>query len=156
MADTKTKKRRWKKPLFIGGFIAVIAVAVIYWIVATEKFSDTSSRKAAYTVNALDLIHEFRQNDTVANKKYSDKIITVNGTVSDLEAPDSTTVNVKMTDTTTGDFIIFAFQEQHLDEGKTLKIGDHVSIKGSCSGGSLDGILQTIKIDFKRSALNKN
>jgi hypothetical protein len=156
MTVIRPQKKRWKKPLLIGGFLTVVAIAVAYWIVATEKFSDTSSRKAAYTVNATDLIREFKQNDSAANAKYTDKIITVTGTVSALEAPDSTTVNIKMEDPETKDIILFAFQEQHLEEGKMLKVGDLVSIKGSCSGGSIDGILELLKIEFKRSALNKN
>ena len=155
MPVTNPRKKRWKKPLLIGGFLIVVGVAVTYWVVATEKFADTSSRKAAYTVNAGDLIREFKQNDSAANAKYADKIITVNGTISALEAPDSATVNVKMEDPETKDLIIFAFQEQHLEEAKTLKVGDAVSIKGSCSGGSIDGILELLKIEFKRSALNK-
>lgn len=127
----------------------------MYWYVATEKFSDTKDRKAAYAMNALDFIREFQQNDSAANQKYREKIITINGTISELEAPDTATVNVKFVDTTTGSFIIFAFQDQHLAEGKTLKVGDNVSIKGSCSGGVYSNILEVTKIDFKRAALNK-
>lgn len=150
-----TKKKSWKKPVLIGAFVAIAAAAVTYWIVATEKFSDTTDKKATYTVNAIDFIREFQENDSLANAKYADKIVTVNGTVSELEAPDTSTVNVKIIDTTTNNFIIFAFQEQHLAEGKGLKIGEPVSIKGSCSGGTLNSILEVIKIDFKRAALNK-
>jgi len=152
---SQTNKKSWKRPLLITSLIVVLAAAVTYWYVATEKFSDTSNKKANYTVNAIDFIREFQENDSLANAKYADKIITVNGTVSELEAPDTSTVNVKIIDTTTNNFIIFAFQEQHLTEGKGLKVGDPVSIKGSCSGGSLNSILEVIKIDFKRAALNK-
>jgi hypothetical protein len=66
-----------------------------------------------------------------------------------------TTANIKFIDTTTGSFAIFAFQQQHLDEAKSVKAGDSVSIKGSCSGGTYSEILGVEKIDFKRSALNK-
>lgn len=152
---SQTKKKRWKKPVLIGSLVVVLAAAVTYWYVATEKFSDTSKKKATYTVNAIDFIREFQENDSLANVKYADKIVTVNGMVSELEAPDTSTVNVKIIDTATNNFIIFAFQEQHLAEGKSLKIGDPVSIKGSCSGGNLNSILEVIKIDFKRAALNK-
>ncbi|HEX7844773.1 MAG TPA: hypothetical protein VF476_03170 [Chitinophagaceae bacterium] len=155
MSNTTAKRKRWKKPLIIGGFLVVIGVAVAYWFVATEKFADTSNRKAAHTVNAIDLIKEFIANDSLANKKYTGKIITVNGTVSELEAPDSTTVNVKFVDTTTGSFLNFQFQEQHLAEGKGLKVGDSVSIKGSCSGSIYSDILGTTSISFQRAALNK-
>jgi RecG-like helicase len=153
---SQTRKKRWKKPVLIGSLVVVFAAAITYWYVATEKFSDTSDKKATYTVNAIDFIREFQENDSLANAKYTDKIVTVNGTVSELEeTPDKSTVNVKIIDTTTNNLIIFAFQEQHLTEGKSLKVGDAVSIKGSCSGGHLNSILEVIKIDFKRAALNK-
>ena len=128
--------------------------ACIYWIVATEKFADTKDRKAAYTVNALNFISEFQENDIAANEKYSDKIITVNGRVSEIEAAD-TALNIKFIDTTTGSYAIFAFQQQHLAEAKTIKPGDSVSVKGSCSGSIYSNILETTVITFKRSTLNK-
>ncbi len=152
---TKTRKRSWLKKLLLAGLILVLAGAGIYWYVATEKFTATKERKAAYTVNALDFIREFRQDDSAANLKYRDKIITVNGTVSELESPDTSTVNIKFIDTTTGDYAIFAFQEQYLSEAKGVKVGDSVSVKGSCSGSSFSSILEAYFIPFKRSTLNK-
>jgi len=148
-------KRAWLKKLLITGLVLAVIGAGIYWYIATEKFSDTKDRKAAFTVNAIDFIREFRKDDSAANKKYREKIITVNGKVSELEAPDSSSVNVKFVDTTTGDYAIFAFQEQHLAEAKSLKEGDSISIKGSCSGVSYSEILDLYYIPFKRSALNK-
>ena len=149
------KRRSFLKKILVIGVIIFIVAGAVYWYYATETFADTTKKKAAYTVNALDFIKEFRLNDSLANKKYADKIITVNGTVSELEAPDTSTVNVKIIDTTTNNFIIFAFQEQHLSEPKTVKVGDTVSIKGSFSAGIFSEIMEVVKIDFKRSALNK-
>jgi uncharacterized membrane protein len=149
-----TQKKSWSKNLLIVFLVLVVFAACIYWYVATEKFSDTSDRKAAFTVSAIDFIREFRKDDSLANQKYREKIVTVNGRISELESPDSATVNVKIIDTTTGDYAIFAFQEQHLDEAKTLKTGDSISIKGSCSGVSYSEILDLYYIPFKRSALN--
>ena len=81
-------------------------------------------------------------------------MITVSGTVSEIE-PADTTVNIKFIDTTSGSYAIFAFQEQHIAEAKTLKVGDSVSIKGSCSGGVFSEILGTEFITFKRCAIVK-
>src|SRR5262245_54508024 len=117
---TIKNKKPWVRRILVLLLVVVVALAGIYWYVATEKFSDTNSRKADYTVSALELINEFVQNDSAANKKYTEKIITVNGRVSELEAPDTSTVNVKFTDPATGSFIIFAFQDTHLSEGKKL------------------------------------
>jgi len=142
------------KKILLGIFVLMLAGAGIAWYIFTEKFSDTSERKAAYTVNAMDFIKEFEKSDSLANKKYTEKIIVVNGIVSEIEAAD-TTANIKFIDTTSGSYIIFAFQQQHLAEAKQLKEGEQVSIKGSCSGGTYSEILGTEFISFKRCALNK-
>jgi tRNA_anti-like len=148
------KKRSWLKRILLAVLVVVVVLAGIYWYVATDKFADTKDRKSAYTVDAIAFIHEFEKNQIEANKKYKDKIITVNGTVSEIEAAD-TTMNIKFIDTASKSFIIFAFQEQHLSEPKTVKVGDAVSIKGNFSAGIFSEILEVVKIDFKRSALNK-
>lgn len=150
MPKQTTKRNSWRKKILIGILVLAVIAAGIYWYVATDKFSDTKDRKAAYSVSALDFIREFQQDDSAANMKYREKIVTVNGRISELEAPDTSTVNVKFIDTITGSFVIFAFQDIHLVEAKSLKIGDSVSIKGSCSGGVYSDILEATKIDFKR------
>ena len=151
---THTRKRNTvRKRLLIIGLLIVVAIAGVYFYYATEKYADTAGVNADYTLEANAFIDEFENNLDSANKKYTEKIITVSGIISDLEAPDSTTVNVIFLDTSSGARAIFAFQEQHLKEASNLKTGDQVTIKGSCSGGSLDGILEIIKIEFKRIAL---
>ena len=154
MMVSKRKMKPWLKRLLVGGLLLLLAGGVAVWYIFNEKFTDTSERKAAFTVNAIDLIQEFQKSDSMANKKYAEKIITVNGRISELEAAD-TTINVKMIDTLTDAYIIFAFQQQHLKEAKQLKEGDSVSIKGSCSGGTYSEILETEFITFKRCAVNK-
>ena len=152
----QTKKRRSLiKKILIAGAVLLLAAAGAYWYYATETFADTAKKKSAYTVDAQDFIEEFRLNDSLANKKYTDKIITVNGKVSEIETAD-TTVNIKFIDSATGSYAIFAFQEQHVAEAKKVKVGDSISIKGSCSGGIYSEILGTEFISFKRCALNKH
>lgn len=154
MSEPVKKKRTWLKRIAITFLSLIIILACVYWIVATEKFSDTKDRKAAYTLNALDFIREFQQDAKAANRKYSDKIIILNGRVAQVEAAD-TTVNIKFIDPATASYAIFAFQQQHLAEAKTVRAGDSISVKGSCSGGIYSDILEVTAITFKRSALNK-
>jgi tRNA_anti-like len=153
-ANIVKKKKPWLKRILLTGLILIIAGGAAVWYIFNEKFTDTKERKADYTVNALDLLKEFQQNDSAANKKYAEKIIVVNGRVTDTEAAD-TTINVKMADTLTDAYIIFAFQQQHLNEAKQVKAGDSISIKGSCSGGIYSEILETEFVTFKRCTLNK-
>ena len=146
-------KSRTKK---IGAFIIilVLAGAAVVWYLFTDTFSDTAHRKVEFTVEAMDFIKEFEKDNKLANNKYTEKIIAVNGTVSEVESADTTT-NIKMIDRESGSYIIFAFQQQHLADAKKLKAGDKVSIKGSCSGGTFSEILETELISFKRCAINK-
>jgi hypothetical protein len=154
MAVAKKRINPWFKRILFAIIILALLGAGVVWYVFNEKFSDTAHTKADYTLNAMDLIHEFERSDSLANRKYSEKIIVVNGTVSEVEGAD-TTVNIKMIEPASGSYIIFAFQQQHGHEAKTLKPGDQVSIKGSCSGGIHSKILDTEFITFKRCALNK-
>lgn len=147
--------RPWLKRALIAMVILLLAASAGIWYIFTEKFTDTAKRESAYTLNATDLIHEFQKDDKLANKKYAEKIITVSGVVSEVEAAD-TTVNIKFTDAESGSYIIFAFQAQNITEAKKLKKGDKASIKGSCSGGAYSEILETEYITFKRCAFNKS
>ena len=154
MSKLIKKTNPWRKRLLIGGLALVILCAGVYWYYATDKYGDTKNIKADYTVEANAFIKEFVENDSAANKKYTDKIVTLTGTVSEIEAAD-TTLNIKFIDTTTGSYAIFAFQQQHLAEAKSVKPGDRISVKGSCSGGIYSEILEATSISFKRSTLNK-
>ncbi|MGB5005326.1 MAG: hypothetical protein WBO39_00210 [Ferruginibacter sp.] len=152
MLTTKINKRY--KKWILAFFVLLLAGAAVVWYIFTEKHEDTVMVKADYTVNAPAFIKEFQQNMTAANKKYSEKIIIVNGTVSEIETFD-TTANIKMTDTISNAYIIFAFQQQHMGDARQMQVGDAVSIKGSCSNGSFSNILETEYITFKRCAVNK-
>lgn len=149
-----TNKKPWLKKILIFVLVLIVATGVGIYLIFNEKFEDTDTQNAAFTITADELIKEFQQNDSAANKKYLEKIILVKGRIAETEAAD-TTVNIKMMDTLTGSYIIFAFQEQHIKEAKQLKEGDVVSIKGSCSGGTYSKILETEFISFKRCAINK-
>lgn len=148
------KNKKVLKWLLIGGGALLLTGIAVYFYYATRTHDDTATLEVDYTVEAIPFIKEFEKGYQAANKKYAEKIIAVNGTITATE-PADTTMNVKMTDTTTGSYLIFAFQDQHMAEAKNLKEGDHVVIKGSCSDGVYSEILGTYFISFKRSAVIK-
>ena len=149
--------RSWFKKfiwLIVGPVIVYSGFYEVSKYLENQKFDNTANTSSVYTVNAPDLISEFHANDSLANAKYREKIVTVNGNISSLETPNDSTVNVKFADST-GSYAIFTFHEADLDAAKKLKTGDKVSIKGSCSGGVLSEILGIESISFKRCTLNK-
>jgi hypothetical protein len=150
LKDPKNKKvLKW---LLISGVGLLLIGVAIYFYYATRTHEDTANLKVNYTVEAIPFIKEFENDYKTANKKYAEKIIAVKGRVTATE-PADTTMNIKMADTTTGSYIIFAFQNQHMAEAKILKEGDEVVIKGSCSDGVYSEILGTYFISFKRSTV---
>jgi hypothetical protein len=151
--EQKKKLAWWKWLLIIGAIVFVIGASVI-WYLFNLKFEDTATLSIDHTVNGMEMINEFVANDTVANKKYTETFVVVKGRVSEMENAD-TTVNIKMIDSLTDAYIIFAFQEKSAAEAKSLKVGDSVAIKGSCSGGTYSEILETTFISFKRCTLIK-
>lgn len=142
------------KKWLIALMVVLLAGAAVIWYLFTLKHDDTATVKADFTVEAIPFLKEFETDLSMANKKYTDKVIAVNGTIAEIEMAD-TTANIKMSDTANGAYIIFAFQQQHLPEAKTLKVGDKISIKGVCSNGAFSSILETNYVTFNRSAINK-
>ena len=153
MIKRPANKKVFKWILISGASLLLIGVAV-YFYLATLTHEDTAKLKVDYTVEAIPFIKEFEEDYKAANKKYAEKIIAVKGTVTATE-PADTTMNIKMIDTTTGSYLIFAFQDQHMDEAKKIKPGDKVVIKGSCSDGVYSEILGTYFVSFKRSTVEK-
>lgn len=145
------KKITW---LVIGPVFAFVAYKYGERFVMNETFRHTAEVKADYTVKAQDLIAEFLANDTLANKKYREKILVVNGLATKVERLSDSTTTIQLADSS-GSYVAFGFDKDQLDKLKNLRDGDPVSIKGSCSGSFYSEILGTTVINFKRSTLNQ-
>lgn len=138
--------------ILIGPAFAFASYSFIKNQLETSTYGSTSKEKAAFTVNAQELIREFETADSASNKKYTEQILLVRGRVSELEAADSS-MNVKFADTLTGSYAIFDFQPEELEKARQLAVGDSVSIKASCSGGIFSRLRQATVITFKRAVL---
>lgn len=147
----------WKAIFIIAAPLCVwIGFNVISKQLMNEKFDDTANTKADYTVNAMEMIKEFQTSDSLANAKYLEKIIVVNGSISAIEKPNDSTINVKFIDSTTGSYLIFPFEGEKVKEAAKLKAEESVSLKGSCSGAVYSQILGAWFISFKRSVIHKD
>jgi hypothetical protein len=153
LKSPKNKKVLKWSSIGAGGLLLIGAAAYFYF--ATLTHDDTSSLKTDYKVEAIPFIKEFEKDYKAANKKYAEKIIAVKGIVTETE-PADTTMNIKMIDTTTGSYLIFAFQNNDMTKAKKIKPGDNVVIKGSCSDGIYSDILGTYFVSFKRSTIENN
>lgn len=140
------------KGLLAMVILLLLTGIAVYFYYATLTHKDTASLKADYTVEAIPFINEFEKDITAANKKYAEKIIAVRGVVTSI-IPADTTLNIEMKNPATGSYLIFALQQNNQDKARTLKVGDTVVIKGSCSDGVYSEILGTYFIGFKRCTI---
>lgn len=146
------KKIGW---LIIGPVFAFGAFKFGEKRVMAETYKSTDNVKADYTISATDLLNEFIKNDSLANVRYMEKILVVNGNVSQIERTSDSTTNIRFDDPS-GSYIVFSFDKEQYNEVKDIKPGTPVSLKGSCSGSIFSEILETTAISFKRSTINKN
>jgi hypothetical protein len=121
---------------------------------ALKDHDDTSGLRADHTVNATDMIQEFETDPNNANSKYKEKIIAVTGRVTEVEMPDDSSINIKMS-VPSGSYAIFSFSDEAANTARGIRTGDNISVKGSCSGGEHSSILDVTYITFKRCVLNK-
>lgn len=146
------RNKRVVKWLFISAGSLLGIALIVYAYFATLRHEDTASLTIDHTVDAIPFIKEFEKDYQAANKKYDEKIIAVKGIITATE-PADTTMNIKMEDTTTGSYLIFAFQQQHMADAKRLKEGNSVVIKGVFSDGIYSDIKEAYFINFQRSTV---
>ena len=145
-------KKKWLRWILLAIVVMALAGGAVFYYVMTAQFADTTSEKPAYSISAMDLLAEFQQNDSAANKKYSEKIVAVSGLVSEVEGAD-TSATVKFVDTLTGSYLIFDFQSGASRQAAALQPGANVTLKGSCSGSIYSRLRNAHMISFKRSVI---
>ena len=149
----------WQKKWILKLLFLIVPVAVSYLAFSqvkksqvSEKTAATNTLKADYTVDALQLIKEFVSADSTANAKYRNKVVLVNGLISELNATDST-ATLSMADST-GSYAIFDFEKEQAAKVKAFKVGDKIAVKGLCSGSIYSDIMETQTISFKQAIIN--
>ncbi len=131
--------------LFVIGIITVILV--LRYINKPNK--DIEKAKADFTLNANDLYKEYTSNKTKADSLYNDKVIELNGIVTNIEAPSDTLVVAVFTqkqDTTQvkSDDLSSAFDvdggvrctmlQKYCNEAKKIAPNTSLKTKGLCKG----------------------
>ncbi|MEX0636319.1 MAG: hypothetical protein WD135_06100 [Ferruginibacter sp.] len=149
------KKWLWKVFFLIAPLgLSYLAFSQIKESQISEKTAATNTLKVAYTIDALKLINEFVTADSVSNITYREKIMVVEGQVSELNASNDG-ATLSMLDST-GSYVIFDFEKENVKIVQGIKVGDRVSVKGVCSGSIYSDILETQTITFKQSIIYSN
>ncbi|HEY8388062.1 MAG TPA: hypothetical protein VIK74_05635 [Parasegetibacter sp.] len=139
-----------KRRLLLAAVVLGLAGLGYAWYILSATYDDTSNVKADFNVEATAFIQEFVKDRAAANEKYMEKIISVAGIADDISSPNDSLVTIRFSDSGSGSYAIFSFQENNMEAAKKVQQGEKVTIKGSCSGGNYSEILDLTSIEFKR------
>lgn len=130
---------KWK---IIVCLLAVLgAVGFAYgWQEFHRTHKDTSDLRVSVSKDAMQLLKEFELNETLANGTYNDKVVSVKGTVLKVE-DNGDTRNVTLGEASSFGGVICQFQPEHKNEIATIKPGQHIQVKGVCTGILVDVVL---------------
>ena len=107
----------------------------------TRKVPDLSRVKADIKLNSQDLIAAFEKNETEANQRYLDKIISLEGIVRSVEKDEQGLFTVILGDENTLSSVRCSMNPEHQEEVAKLREGATTKIKGACTGFNSNELL---------------
>lgn len=114
----------------------MLVLAIVAYRMYNKPHRDPSS-ELALAINANDLFHQYEKNEEAANSKYLDKILEINGKISEVTInQDSLPVIVLGSDNP-----LFGVRCTMPNSTSTYSTGDYVTIKGICTGYLSDVII---------------
>ena len=103
---------------------------------------DLKNSKADFTTGATSLIASFEKDTASASKRYVDKIIAVSGNVKSVDTNGNPVV-IALGETGQMSSVQCSMDSTYAVEYKAIKEGDHLTIKGICTGGRTEELFGT-------------
>ncbi|AHF17779.1 OB-fold protein [Niabella soli] len=136
-------KRRIKILLLV--IIAMAGVLYgLYWYY--KKPEDIRSAVPQLESTAAGIIADFNNDEQVATKKYVDKVILINGKVTDIKVEQNGTATVFLDGNDPLASVTCSFYNNEAGNLKTIKPGAMVKIKGVCTGKLMDVVFNKCSI----------
>lgn len=122
-----------KQTIIISVLLVLAAVGIYAWREYHRTNEKLDSVTADYTVQAADLIKEYVANDSLADGKYRNKILSVNGIVKTVDNIDGD-CTIVLGDTVDMSSVRCILDSSYAAAGKIIKRGQQVAIKGAITG----------------------
>ena len=135
------KKNKIVIVILIVGFVGVFVAYKMY----NKPHVNVVDIKSDIILSASKILNDFSTDENVANKLYLEKIIKINGTISELNIEKERGI---ITLKTTDDFgsVLCHLSEGGMKKMKSLKVGQTITLKGICTGFLMDVILVKCEI----------
>jgi len=135
------KKNKIVIVILIVGFVGVFVAYKMY----NKPHVNVVDTKSDIILSASKILNDFSTDENLANKLYLEKIIKINGTISELNIEKERGI---ITLKTTDDFgsVLCHLSEGGMKKMKSLKVGQTITLKGICTGFLMDVILVKCEI----------
>lgn len=121
--------------------LILAAAGIGAWYGYTEynrKNKDLGEVNADVKIPAVDMIKEYEQNDSLADKKYLGKVVEVTGNVKEVKRDDAGYYTVSLGDTTSMSSVRCAIDTTHYQDAASLTVGSSAIVRGNCTGFNKD------------------
>lgn len=135
------KRKKIIRYILIALLVIIAAAALYIYKEYNRTHKDTTRLKADYSLSATDLIKEFETNEQASNKKYTDKVVRVDGEVKDILRDDKGFYSLVLGDTASLSSVRCSIDSVHSQEAAAVKKGERIAVKGICSGFNADELL---------------
>ncbi|HEX6333384.1 MAG TPA: hypothetical protein VFZ78_04100 [Flavisolibacter sp.] len=125
--------------------LVVLVIVAIGWYGYSEynrTNEDLLKKKPAYSMQAAELIAAFEKDTASANRKFTDKVIQVSGTVKSLDTNGNPVV-IALGDPGQMSSVQCSMDSSHAEGYRKIREGDHVTLKGMCTGGKTEEMFGT-------------
>ena len=119
----------------------MVAASLYFYNEYNRTNKDTAALTPDYTVPAPAIIKEFETDESLAGKKYTDKIILAQGLVKDILKDDRGFYSVMLGDTAFMSSVKCSMDSIYNDMALTLQKGTYTTVKGVCAGFNADELL---------------
>lgn len=150
------KRKKIIRIILLTGLVVIAGLALYAYKEYNRRQKDVTGLKPEFTFSAVDLIKEFTINEKMANEKYLDKIIEVNGIVKESKKDEKGFYSIVLGDTLAMSSVRCSMDSMHNDALKNIVTGNYLSIKGICTGYNADELLGSDVILNRAVIRNKN
>jgi preprotein translocase subunit YajC len=126
---------------------SLLAAGLYAYFLYNKKPVDIRTVSPEMNISASKLVEEFSADENAATLRYSDKVLSVSGMVSDVLSDPSGQVTVVLDSGDPLSAVSCSFYEEEAASAKSLQKGATVTIKGKCTGKLADVVLNKCSIE---------
>ena len=131
--------KRFKTVFIILGIIA-LGAAIYGYLEYTRTFPSLADVEASAQLNAADLITAFETDEAGATATYVDKVLEVNGILSDIR-DENNVITLTLSPESGMGSILCDMDSTFAEKARKLQIDNKVTLKGECKGFNADELL---------------